>query len=149
MTLKDILAITGQPGLYKLVASSQKGLIVESLETGIRTSVSTTTRVSALEDIAIFTLADDMPLIAILKTMLEKHQGDAAINHKSKPEEIKAYFAQIVPDYDAGRVYVSDMKKVISWYNTLQAANMLDIVKDAVLESDRPVDESVEVSEEK
>ena len=142
MTLKDILAITGQPGLYKLIASSQKGLIVESIETGNRMPVSTTTRVSSLEDIAIFTLADDMPLVNILKTMLEKHQGEAAINHKSKPEQIKAYFAEIVPDYDAGRVYVSDMKKVISWYNALHSANLLDIVKESVVEAEASTEES-------
>ena len=129
MTLKDILAISGQTGLYKLVASSRNGLIVESLENGKRMPVSTTTRVSSLEDIAIFTLAEDKPLIEILLEISEKQQGNPAISHKSDNDKIKAFFSEIVPEYDASRVYVSDMKKVINWYNTLQAANMLDILK--------------------
>ncbi len=128
MTLKEILAISGQSGLHKLVASSRNGLIVESLENGKRMPVSSTTRVSSLEDIAIFTLAEDKPLVEILKSIREKQQGQPALSHKSDPEKIKVFFAEILPEYDPARVYVSDMKKVVNWYNELQANNLLDII---------------------
>lgn len=129
MTLKEILAISGQHGLFKLIASSRNGIIVESIENGKRMSISSTTKVSSLEDIAIFTLSNDKPLNEVLLAIKEKQQSQAAISHKSAPEAIKQFFGEVIPEYDSSRVYVSDMKKVINWYNILQSNNMLDLVK--------------------
>ncbi len=139
MTLKEILAISGQQGLFKLIASTKNGIIVENLESGKRTSVSSTTKVSSLEDIAIFTLTEDKPLYEILISIKEKQQSQPALNHKSEPESIKKFFSEVVSDYDTARVYVSDMKKIINWYNILQAKDMLDIIK--------PSEDTVETKE--
>lgn len=140
MTLKEILAISGQQGLFKLVASSKSGIIVESLDSGKRMSVPTTTKASSLEDIAIFTLSEDKPLYEILIAIKEKQQSQQAISHKSEPEAIKQFFAEVVPEFDPARVYFSDMKKIINWYNILQAKDMLDIIK--------PSEETKAVTEE-
>jgi hypothetical protein len=124
--LKGILAISGQPGLYKLVAESKNNIIVESLETGKRMPAYSTSKISALEDIAIFTDTDDMPLKDVFKAISEKEDGGKTINHKSSSKELRDYFAEVLPEYDRDRVYVSDIKKVLLWYNTLQEKDMLD-----------------------
>jgi len=124
--LKGILAISGQPGLFKMVAESKNNIIVESLETGKRMPAYSTSKISALEDIAIFTDADDIPLKDVFKAISEKEDGGKTINHKSSSKELRDYFGEVLPDYDRDRVYVSDIKKVLLWYNTLQEKDMLD-----------------------
>lgn len=124
--LKGILAISGQPGLFKLVAESKNNIIVESLETGKRMPAYSTSKISALEDIAIFTDTDDIPLKDVFKAISEKEDGGKTINHKSSSKELRDFFAEILPAYDRERVYVSDIKKVLLWYNTLQEKDMLD-----------------------
>lgn len=124
--LKGILAISGHSGLFKMVAESKNNIIVESLETKKRFPVYSTSKISALEDIAIYTLEGDVPLKDIFKTIAEKEDGEQAISAKAGNNDIKAYFEEILPDYDKERVYISDMKKVILWYNTLQENDMLD-----------------------
>ena len=127
--LKDILAISGQSGLCKLVSNTKNGIIVENLETGKRTPSYATAKVSALEDIAIYTEAgDDKPLGDILKSIRDKEDGGAAIDHKSSGEELKKYFEEVMPEYDKDRVYVSDIKKVFQWYNILQKLDMLNLL---------------------
>mgnify|MGYP003573692976 CR=1 FL=1 len=124
--LKGILAISGQSGLFKLVAESKNNIIVESLDTKKRIPVYSTAKVSALEDIAIYTETSDVPLKEIFKAISDKEEGGSAISHKSSGNELKAYFEEVVPDYDTDRVYVSDIKKVLLWYNTLLEKEMLD-----------------------
>lgn len=124
--LKGILAISGQTGLYKLVAESKNNIIVESLETGKRMPAYSTSKISALEDIAIFTDTEDMPLKDVFKAVSEKEDGGKAINHKSSSKELRDYFAEVLPEYDRERVYASDIKKVMLWYNILQEKEMLD-----------------------
>jgi len=124
--LKGILAISGQPGLFKMVAESKNNIIVESLETGKRMPAYSTSKISALEDIAIFTDADDIPLKDVFKAISEKEDGGKTINHKSSSKELRDYFGEVLPEYDRDRVYVSDIKKVLLWYNTLQEKDMLD-----------------------
>lgn len=127
--LKDILAISGQPGLYKLVSNTKNGIIVENLETKKRMPAYATSKVSALEDIAIYTVdGEDKPLSEVFKSIRDKENGEQAIKSKSPNNELKAYFEEIMPDYDADRVYVSDMKKLFQWYNILQGLNMLDLL---------------------
>lgn len=124
--LKGILAISGQPGLFKLLAESKNNIIVESLETGKRMPAYSTTKISALEDIAIYTDTDDVPLKDIFKAIYDKENGGKAISHKSSGNELKSYFEEVLPDYDKERVYVSDIKKVILWYTILHEKEMLD-----------------------
>ena len=125
--LKDILSISGHSGLFKLVAQSSRSIIVESLETHQRIPVYFTSKVSALEDIAIYTEDEEVPLAEVFEKIYKiENKGQSSISAKSTNDDIKDYFEDILPDYDKSRVYVSDMKKVISWYNILLAQNVLN-----------------------
>ncbi|MCK3684337.1 DUF5606 domain-containing protein [Maribellus sp. YY47] len=134
--LKGILAISGHSGLFKMVAESKNNIIVESLDTGKRMPVYSTAKVSALEDIAIYTYEGDVPLKDIFKTISEKEDGGAAISAKASGSELKAYFETVLPEYDKERVYVSDIKKVFLWYNTLQEKELLDFTETEEEEKD-------------
>ena len=114
MELKEILAISGQPGLYKYVAQSTNGVIVESLLDGKRMNASASSKVSAL------TVAD------VFTNIYNHTGGKEAISHKEAPEKLKAAFAEVLPDYDRDRVHVSDMKKVFMWYNILLGAGFTE-----------------------
>ena len=124
--LKDILSISGYGGLYKFVSQGRAGIIVESLEDDKRMNASASAKISALEDIAIFTDTEDIPLKDVFKAISEKENGGEAIKHKSSANELKDYFAEVLPDYDRDRVYVSDIKKVVNWYNILRKFEMLN-----------------------
>ena len=124
--LKGILSISGQPGLYKLIAESKNNIIVESLDTGKRMPAYSTSKISALEDIAIYTDKTDIPLKDIFKVISEKENGGESISHKSSADKLKSYFGKVLPEYDRTRVYVSDIKKVLLWYNILCKKEMLD-----------------------
>lgn len=123
--LKGIIAISGQPGLYKIVAQSKNGIIVEHLSDQKRTHIQASTRVSNLAEISMFTTSEDKPIEAIMGTIFEKTEGGAAIDAKGSDAEITAYFESILPDYDKERVYISNMRKLIQWYNTLHATGQL------------------------
>ncbi len=127
--LKGILSISGQTGLFKLVAESKNNIIVESLETSKRIPVHSTSKVSALEDIAIYTENGDVPLKVVFKSISEKENGGSAISPKANANELKSYFEKVVPDYDKDRVYVSDIKKVFLWYNMLLQKELLDFTE--------------------
>lgn len=128
--LKGILSISGQPGLYKLVAEAKNNIVVESLDNNKRMPVYSTSKVSALEDIAIFTTKEDLPLKEVFKAISEKENGGVAISPKSPDKDLKSYFQVVVPDFDKERVYVSDIKKVLNWYNILQEKNLLDFTEE-------------------
>jgi hypothetical protein len=126
MVLKDILAISGEPGLFKFVAQGKNAIIVEHLETGRRSSAFTSAKVSSLEDISVFTQDEDMPLAKVFDRIFEKESGGPAIDPKTAtPEILKKYFEGIVPEYSRERVYVSDIRKIIVWYNLLLKKDML------------------------
>lgn len=126
MELKEILAISGHPGLYRYVAQSTRGVIVESLLDGRRMNASASAKVSALSEISIFTEGDDIPLAAVFTKIYEHTGGKEAISHKEDPEKLKACFAEVLPEYDRDRVHVSDMKKVFMWYNILLGAGFTE-----------------------
>ncbi len=128
--LKDILSIGGYSGLYKFISQGRNGIIVESLETKQRMNANTTAKISALEDIAIFTYEEDIPLKDVLKKIYDKENGKEAINHKSSANELKSYMSEVLPEYDEDRVYVSDIKKLVNWYNILQKFELLDFSKE-------------------
>jgi hypothetical protein len=125
MNLKDILSISGEHGLFKFIAQGRNAIIVEHLETKKRKTAFASAKVSSLEDISIFTEKEDLPLSKVFDLIFELEKGGPAIDAKSEGNELKEYFEKIVPDYDKEKVYVSDMKKVIIWYNTLQNLGML------------------------
>ena len=128
--LKGILAISGQSGLFKMIAESKNNIIVESLDTKKRMPVYSTSKVSGLEDIAIYTDSGDVPLKDVFKLINDKEDGGVAISHKSSANELKTYFDEVLPEYDRDRVYVSDIKKVLLWYNILHEKEMLDFTEE-------------------
>lgn len=148
MALKDIMAISGQPGLFKFVSQGRNGIIVESLTDGKRTHVSASAKVSALSDIAIFTNDGEKPLREVLEKIKEKENGGPTIPHKSSNDELKKFFIQVVPDFDAERVYVSDIKKVVAWYNQLQTIGMLDFAEEVEETPESSADEQSKKSDE-
>ena len=129
--LKDILAISGQPGLFKIISRGSKNLIVESLLNGRRFPAHSTNKIISLDDIAIFTETGEVPLKVVLKKIAEKEDMQKSIDPKSSGNVLKAYFKEILPDFDEERVYVSDIKKVIQWYNALQEKEMLNFEEEA------------------
>jgi hypothetical protein len=125
MILKDILSISGEPGLFKFIAQGKNAIIVEHLETKKRSSAYSSAKVSSLEDIAIFTDKEDMPLGKAFDLIFEKENGGLAIDSKSQPEKLKTWFEGILPEYSKDKVYISDIKKLASWYNLLHNLNLL------------------------
>ena len=124
--LKEILSISGKPGLFKLINNTANALIVESLLDGKRFPAYSNAKIIALEDISIYTEDEDMPLKTVFKRMYEKEEGKQAINHKESSAAITNYIESVIPEYDADRVYVSDMRKMIQWYNLLLDKNLLN-----------------------
>lgn len=125
--LTKILAISGKSGLYKMVAQAKNSIIVESLSDGKRFPVYSKGAASSLEEISIFTTnTEDLPLKYVMKRIYDKTGGEKTIQHKSSSEELKEFMKDIVPEYDEERVYVSDIPKIVKWYNHLKDVNMLD-----------------------
>src|ERR1035437_9437554 len=125
MILKDILSISGEPGLFKFIAQGKNAIIVEHLETKKRSSAYSSAKVSSLEDIAIFTEKEDMPLGKVFDLIHEKENGGLAIDSKVDTGKLKVWFEGILPEYSKDKVYTSDMKKVAHWYNILHRLNLL------------------------
>lgn len=130
MALKDILAISGHSGLFKFISQGRQGIIVESLADGKRTNVPTTAKVSGLADIAIYAETGEVPLREVLFKVKNICNAGPAIDPKSDNNKLKDFFASVLPDYDRERVYVSDIKKVVLWYNQIQALNMLEMLEE-------------------
>jgi hypothetical protein len=129
MSLEKVLAIAGKPGLYKLVTQTRGGFVAESLLDNKRLSIGVQQNVSVLSEIAIYTLTEEVPLITVLGNIKAKENGkQTSVSAKDSKDKLEEYFFGILPDYDEDRVYVSDIKKVIKWYNLLQEHNMLDLV---------------------
>ena len=121
--LKTILSISGRPGLFKLVNQGKNMLIVESLMTGKRTPAYAHDKVISLGDIAIYTTEEDIPLNDVFEAIRVKNDGKQVdVKAIGGDNEIRAYFAEILPDFDDERVYTNDIKKVFSWYNQLVGA---------------------------
>ncbi|MGE0078045.1 MAG: DUF5606 domain-containing protein [Bacteroidales bacterium] len=139
-TLKEIISISGQSGLFKFVSQGRQGIIVESLIDGKRINVPVTAKVSAISDIAVFTDSGELPLRDVLAKIRDMEDGKPAINPKSDSKEIVKYFGKVLPDFDRDRVYTSDIKKILTWYNQLQQHNLLDLLK----EEEQPTEENEE-----
>jgi len=122
MEFSKIIAVSGKPGLYEILSQTKTGVIVKSLVDGKRLPITATHNVSLLENIAIFTYGDDVPLGEIFKTIADKEDGKEAISHKESANTLTSYFEEILPDFDTERVYTSNIKKVLQWYNILANA---------------------------
>lgn len=122
----DILSISGQSGLFKLISNTKNGIIVENIETKKRIPIYSTSKVSSLKEISVYTSeGKDLPLASLMTTIKEKTQNQQAISHKEDGKKLKDFFLEVMPNYDEERVYLSDIKKIIQWYNILQKQNML------------------------
>lgn len=119
MSLEKILAISGKPGLYKLINQTRAGFLAESLIDNKRLNISARYNVSLLSEIAIYTLTEEVPLRDVFQKISEKEDGKETISHKVPTIELEEFFFEILPDYDEERVYPGDIKKVVQWYNLL------------------------------
>ncbi len=127
MNLENIMAITGLPGLYTLVANKNNGLIVADLDTGKKRFVSSRKhQFSPLETIAIYTDTDSKELKKVFQSMIEQSEDTPPISPKASKADIVDYFEDIIPDYDRDRVHIGDMKKILKWYFALDEKNLLE-----------------------
>jgi len=144
MDLSKILSVTGKPGLYRMIGEAKNNLIIESLIDGKKIPSFAHDRVSSLKEISIYTEGEDIPLVKVFQKIFDTTEGKPVANpKKSSNDEIKALFESILPDYDKDAVYVSDMKKVFSWYNLLLEKGLMEFS-----EEDEAADENTENVEE-
>lgn len=142
MKLRDILAISGEPGLYLYIAGSRNGVIAQSLVDGRRKNFSGThSRVSSLAEISIFTDDEDVSLSEVLTRLYGHTEGQQTISHKASEVELRSLFDQVLPTYDRERFHLSDMRKVCQWFNLMVAAGMTDFT------IEEPAEESAEEAE--
>ena len=127
MDLSRVIAISGKPGLYRLVSQTRNGFVVEDLDKGKKVSIAANYNVSLLDNVAIYGVSQEFPLAEVFFRIYKKENGGAAIDHKSSGAELRAYMEQVLPEYDDTRVYDSDLKKLFQWYNILQSKGLLNI----------------------
>ena len=143
--LKTILSISGKPGLFKLVSHGKNMLIVESLADKKRVPAYAKDNVNYLADIEIYTDEAEVPLHEVLTSVKNKENGQqASIPTSAKPDELRAYFAEILPNFDRERVYPSDIKKLISWYNILIGAGITEFTPEEPASEEAPAEETQE-----
>lgn len=136
--LKKILSVSGKPGLYQLVSSGKNMLIVESLTDKKKLPIHARDKVVSLGDISIYTEEDDTPLKDVLVAIKTKEAGAKVTLASTKPEDLKKYLGEVLPTFDRERVYPTDIKKLISWYNILVDANV-DFETEEKLEGEEAV----------
>ncbi|TCI91123.1 DUF5606 family protein [Tenacibaculum sp. M341] len=122
MEFSKIIAVSGKPGLFEILSQTKTGVIVKSLVDGKRMPITATHNVSLLENIAIFTYEEDVPLGDVFTNIAQKEDNKEAISHKESNDTLKSYFSEVLPDFDEERVYTSNIKKVLQWYNILVQA---------------------------
>ena len=122
MVFSKIIALTGKPGLFEILSQTKTGVIVKSITDGKRFPISATHNVSLLENIAIYTYDNEVPLAQIIKIIADKESGKESISHKESNPNLLSYFSEILPNFDEERVYASNVKKIIQWYNILANA---------------------------
>jgi len=131
MDLTKIVSISGKSGLFKVISQSKNAVIVESLTDQKRFPAFGHEKMSSLGEISVFTTDEDRPLKDVFKSIYEKLEGKATIDPKSDNPVLLNFFGEMVPDFDKERVYVSDIRKMLSWYNMLLAQNLLDFTEPA------------------
>ncbi len=141
MSLEKILSVSGKPGLYRLENQTRTGFLAISLLDGKKINVSARQNVSLLSEIAIYTLTEELPLREVFLKISEKEKGGEAINHKSTRDELEEYFFEVLPDYDEDRVYPSDIKKIVQWYNLLIKNGFTDFSEESTETSEKEEEE--------
>ena len=124
MEFEKIIAVSGKPGLFQIISQSKNAVIAESLLDNKRVAINASSNISLLDNIAIYSYEGDVKLATIFKTMFEKEGGKETISHKSSNQEALSYFLEVLPDFEEDRVYASNIKKVIQWYNLLVKSGM-------------------------
>lgn len=125
MSLEKVLAISGKPGLYELLVQTRTGFIAESLADGKKSTVGLRNNVSLLSEISIYTYNEEVKLFEVFRNIATKENNGEAISHKEDNPSLVAYFREVLPEFDEERVYVSDIKKVLNWYNILQRRGLI------------------------
>jgi len=149
MNVDKILAIAGKPGLYELKLQTRSGFLAESLLDGKKITVGMRSNVSLLSEISMYTYSEEKPLAEIMRSIAVKENEGPALSHKEDNAKLIAYFKEILPDYDEDRVYASDIKKVLNWYNILQAKGLVSKEEPKVANAEAIKEEVVkEVKEE-
>lgn len=131
MNLTGIIAISGRPGLYKVIAQGKNNIIVESLIDNKRFPAYATDKISALDDISIYTYDEDAPLKDLLAAIYKKEDGKMCPSHKESLTVLQNYLLELLPNYDQERVYSSDVKKMFQWYNLLHKSGNLKMEEEA------------------
>ena len=149
MDLNGIISISGISGLHKLVAQIKNGVLVESLIDKKRIPAYSTHKVSELENVTIYSTGENVPLKDVFQKIVDKEKGGPCIDHKSADAELKKYLKDVFPEYDEERVYVSDIKKIFSWYNILQKEGLLTKKEEKEKKEDKPKVKAVAESEKK
>ncbi|OIQ17281.1 MAG: hypothetical protein BM557_08700 [Flavobacterium sp. MedPE-SWcel] len=136
MTVDKILAIAGKPGLYALKIQTRTGFVAESLIDGKKITVGLRSNVSLLSEISVYTYGGETRLSEVFRAIAEKEDNGAAISHKEDTAKLVAYFREVMPEFDEDRVYASDIKKILNWYNMLQAKGLVskDVAEEAAAE---------------
>jgi hypothetical protein len=150
MNVEKILAISGKPGLYELKIQTRTGFVAESLLDGKRITVGLRSNVSLLSEISMYTYSEEKPLVDIMRAIaIRENEGPTPVTTKDDPAKLTAYFVEILPDYDQERVYASDIKKLINWYNILQAKGMVSKEEPKVENAESIKEQVVEEVKEK
>jgi len=145
MQLEKIISISGKPGLFKLVSQLKNGFIVEDITTKKKASISNSSQVSLLDNIAMFTFDKEVPLFEVFENVAKNHDYKPTISHKSSSDELRTFMAESLPNYDLERVYESDIKKLAQWYNLLHKAGY--ITPESFVKPEVPAVEVAEVEE--
>ena len=140
MSIERILAISGKPGLYALKLQTRTGFVAESLLDGKRITVRLRSNVSLLSEISIYTYEGEVRLAEVFRAIAEKEDNGPALSHKEDNAKLESYFREVLPQFDEDRVYASDIKKVLNWYNMLQAKGLVS--KDAPAEVEATTEET-------
>ncbi len=125
MAIDKIISISGKPGLFAILTQTRTGFLVESLLDKKRLSLNIKSNVSLLSEISIYTYGEEVSLSKVLLAIAAKEDNKPSISHKEDKVVLESYFREVLPEYDEERVYISDIKKVIQWYNLLQAQDLL------------------------
>lgn len=138
MSLEKVLAISGKPGLYALKLQTRTGFVAESLLDGKKITVGLRSNVSLLSEISVYTYDGEVRLSEVFRAIAEKEDNGPAISHKEDNAKLESYFREVLPEFDEDRVYASDIKKILNWYNMLQANGLVS--------KDAPASEATEES---
>jgi hypothetical protein len=143
MNLEGIINVAGKPGLYKVVSQGNNTVIVKSLMDGKKAPLYSHNQANMLEEIGIYTYDDTKPLSKIFDDIAKKEEGKEALSHKSSTNQLTAYFREILADYDEERVYISDIKKVIQWYNAMQKNGLIELPKEEKKQEKKEVTKTI------